>query len=333
MAKEKLFQVVENIVDWTQQGRYIYAELPQGVRLLENIPYKKASETEQEQTIEQQHEQSLETEESEKVKLKLQNQANLLDIIYPAVQLERYPVVINIHGGAFAHNTKNRGYRDYAVRLAGDMFVVVNANYRLSQEAIFPAQIQDMLDILRFVEQNAAEYSFDTSRVFLIGDSAGAYLSAMTECVLTNEALRKYYEFDTTIQVKAIALNSGMFDFTTFLGPDSYFPFKKEYIYQFFGSSEIEQTEHFQYSSVFSYVTGKFCPTYIMDTDMLSFAAEARRLARCLKEHKVKHVLHIYSRKKMLIHAFNTYGKYPESAEVLQETFAFFHKHLNDLAE
>ena len=65
--------------------------------------------------------------------------AHKLDIIYPMEKSDKYPFIINIHGGGFAVNTQDRIYRNYALRLAGDRYAVVNINFRLSTQITFEA--------------------------------------------------------------------------------------------------------------------------------------------------------------------------------------------------
>src|SRR5512143_1634862 len=58
-------------------------------------------------------------------------------------------------------------------------YAAVSINYRLSQEAIFPAVIYDIKAAVRWVRANAATYNFHRDRVAAWGSSAGGYLAAM----------------------------------------------------------------------------------------------------------------------------------------------------------
>jgi acetyl esterase/lipase len=56
---------------------------------------------------------------------------------------------------------------------------VASLNYRWSNNAVFPAQIQDCKGALRFLRAHADEYSLDADRFGVFGDSAGGHLAAL----------------------------------------------------------------------------------------------------------------------------------------------------------
>jgi acetyl esterase/lipase len=63
-------------------------------------------------------------------------------------------------------------------------FAVASINYRLTQEAIYPAQIEDCQAAIRFLRSHASEYNIDPKRVGVWGVSAGGHLAALigTSC-------------------------------------------------------------------------------------------------------------------------------------------------------
>lgn len=104
---------------------------------------------------------------------------NVCDIYLPAAAspAKPCPVVVWIHGGAFRLGDK----RNIAMpaRLIDAGFAIVSINYRLSQQAIWPAQLEDLANAIGFVRANAAEYGFDAGRLAAFGSSAGGHLAAM----------------------------------------------------------------------------------------------------------------------------------------------------------
>ena len=251
-----------------------------------------------------------------------------LDIIYPSNERDSYPFIINIHGGSFSMHSKEKLYRNYGMRLAGNKFAVVNINYRLAPDNIYPTQVEDVLMAIKFISRNACDLKLDKNNMFIIGGSAGAYLAAITACILSNDALMQRYGFYSDVVCRAIAANSGMYDFTTLMDKDISFPMKRKMIEILFGRRDFANSLHYPYSSVLTYVNGKFPPTYLMDTKKQSFEKEALRFADVLKKHNVNYKLHIFEKKDNLIHAFNIISKYPQSHVVLEETFAFFNANL-----
>ena len=58
-------------------------------------------------------------------------------------------------------------------------FAIVSINYRLSQHAIWPAQLEDLANVSRFLRTEAVEFGFDTDRLAAFGSSAGGHLAAV----------------------------------------------------------------------------------------------------------------------------------------------------------
>jgi acetyl esterase/lipase len=86
------------------------------------------------------------------------------------------PLIINIHGGAFRGGSKDMGVPvDYLAR----GYAVASINYRLSQHAIFPAQIEDCKAAVRWLRAHAARYHLDPAHFAAWGSSAGGHLAAM----------------------------------------------------------------------------------------------------------------------------------------------------------
>jgi acetyl esterase/lipase len=99
------------------------------------------------------------------------------------------PVVVNIHGGAFRMGDKNMGVNEFIGLVAGGDYAAVSINYRLSGQAIWPAQIHDCKAAIRWVRANARKYNFDSENVGVIGGSAGGHLAAMLGTSGSVEAL------------------------------------------------------------------------------------------------------------------------------------------------
>lgn len=86
------------------------------------------------------------------------------------------PVLVSIHGGGFQHGEKSveRGLRE-ACLAAG--ISVVTISYRLSKDAIAPAQFEDGARAIQFVRYNAKQWNIDPKRIAANGGSAGAGIS------------------------------------------------------------------------------------------------------------------------------------------------------------
>ena len=104
---------------------------------------------------------------------------NKLDIYLPATGNGPYPVVMNIHGGAFMRGDKGDYKLNAPAAALARGYAVVSINYRLSGEAPMPAAIYDAKAAIRWVKANAKEYGFDPDRIAVWGDSTGGNLAAM----------------------------------------------------------------------------------------------------------------------------------------------------------
>ena len=86
------------------------------------------------------------------------------------------PLIIRVHGGAFRMGSKNAGV---PLAYLSDGYAIASLNYRLSQHAIFPAQIEDCKAAVRWLRANAKKFNLDPSRFGAWGPSAGGHLAAM----------------------------------------------------------------------------------------------------------------------------------------------------------
>ncbi|MBE0673632.1 MAG: alpha/beta hydrolase, partial [Bacteroidales bacterium] len=90
-----------------------------------------------------------------------------------------YPVILYIHGGAFKFGDKRDGQVTPMLEGLKRGYAVVSINYRLSGEAIWPAQIVDCKAALRWIRANSREYKLNPDKIAAWGGSSGGHLSAM----------------------------------------------------------------------------------------------------------------------------------------------------------
>jgi acetyl esterase/lipase len=99
-----------------------------------------------------------------------------LDLYLPAKADGPVPVVVWVHGGAWQGGSKDRCP---AVPFVGKGYAVASVNYRLSQHARFPAQIEDCKASVRWLRAHAREYNLDAEHIGAWGASAGGHLVAL----------------------------------------------------------------------------------------------------------------------------------------------------------
>lgn len=108
------------------------------------------------------------------------------DIYLPKVEKESYPVVVHIYGSAwFSNNSKGAADLGTIVKALLDAgYAVVCPNHRSSGDAKWPAQINDIKAVIRFIRGEAKTYKFDSSFIATSGFSSGGHLSSV--CGTTN---------------------------------------------------------------------------------------------------------------------------------------------------
>jgi len=94
------------------------------------------------------------------------------------------PLVIWVHGGGWSRGDARQSgaFTDWPGvlgMLAARGYVVASVDYRLSGEAKFPAQVQDVKAAIRFLRSKASDYGIDPARVYLWGGSAGGHLAGL----------------------------------------------------------------------------------------------------------------------------------------------------------
>lgn len=109
---------------------------------------------------------------------------NVLDLYLPE-GVQDPPLVVWIHGGGWRTGDKSNPVGLKAFLDAG--FAVASINYRLSQEATWPAQLEDLKSAFAFLREHAAKYGYDAGRIASFGASAGGHLSAVAGIVLAGD--------------------------------------------------------------------------------------------------------------------------------------------------
>ena len=93
-------------------------------------------------------------------------------------KIPSWPCVVYIQGSAF-HEQEIYLQLIRHIRLAQKGFAVAIVQYRPSDMAPFPAQMQDAKTAIRFVRKHADEYHIDPERIAVAGDSSGGHTALM----------------------------------------------------------------------------------------------------------------------------------------------------------
>lgn len=102
-----------------------------------------------------------------------------LDLYLPETE-EKLPLFVLVHGGGFVYGDSQTRQVQWMYRYFRDHgYACATVNYRLAQEAAYPAAVEDVKAAVRFLRANAQTYGYDADRIAIWGESAGGYLAAM----------------------------------------------------------------------------------------------------------------------------------------------------------
>jgi acetyl esterase/lipase len=105
------------------------------------------------------------------------DEAQSLDIYFPESRAkDPLPLLVWIHGGGWSGG--NKAQPPFLNQLQRG-YVVASIEYRFSQKAKFPAQIQDCQAAIRWLRGSAEKYRIDPDRIGVGGGSAGGHLAAL----------------------------------------------------------------------------------------------------------------------------------------------------------
>lgn len=99
----------------------------------------------------------------------------LLDVTVPD-NVDRPPLVIWIHGGGWRGGSHKANRMPWIVEYG---YAMASISYRLTDRAVFPAQIHDCKGAVRWLCANAERFGYDATRIAAAGSSAGAHLAML----------------------------------------------------------------------------------------------------------------------------------------------------------
>lgn len=248
----------------------------------------------------------------------------LLDLYLPKNMNAPVPVILWIHGGGWLVHSK-----EYYVPvwMVDHGYAIASINYRLSYQAIFPAQLVDAKAAARWLRAHGEEYNLDIDHMGAWGNSAGGHLAALLGT--TGET----YEFDRgnnlsfSSQVQAVCDYYGPIDLTNMnhpevatdhLAPDSLGS-------QLVGASVSEHPEIAAHANPISYLPGKVPPFLMVhgNKDDLVHYSQSVMIYEALQKAGADASLHIVDGAG---HGFEVFGQ--DCSEVEEIVRAFFDKHL-----
>ena len=120
------------------------------------------------------------------------NPRHTLDVYRPEVMNEeKLPTVVYFHGGGWDHGNKESAERRFK-HFYDTGYLFISVGYRLSDEEAWPAQIDDAVAALKFVQTQMPEV--DVERIALWGSSAGGHIAGLLAGGCRNDSLQTFPE-------------------------------------------------------------------------------------------------------------------------------------------
>lgn len=151
--------------------------------------------------------------------------AQLKDLVYKSIDstelhLDAYfknqntlqPAVILIHGGGWKSGDKSQ-MQFLAQEIAAQGYACFCVEYRLSDEAKYPAAVIDVKTAIQYVKSNAANFNIDINKVAVLGCSSGGQLAALVGTTNGNKVFEAQNDLNQNSNVQAIINMDGILAF------------------------------------------------------------------------------------------------------------------------
>ena len=241
------------------------------------------------------------------------------DIFKPEVEKDKeMPVIVTIHGGGLVEGDR-KITRDFNRALAGHGYLVFSVEYRLAPRANCAQQLDDVCAGMDLIGRELVSYNVDFSRIYLIAESAGAYLATYVTAMKYSEKLQKAIGYEPSKMIfKAVGLISGMF-----------YTRKKDLIgyllsAMFFGKME-ESTEFIKYMNPENpEIIDNLPPAYLI-TSRGDFLNNYTLMFHDALKRQGKKTHLLYYGDKNLGHSFvSIYPYHEKSEDAIQKMLAWF---------
>lgn len=250
-----------------------------------------------------------------------------MDLFRPEKATKNIPVIIYIHGGGWTTGSKETSARQCAI-FAREGYLVINMEYRLGPKYKHPAQIEDIANVLRWLNKHAKKFNADTSKIFFAGSSAGAHLSCLSVCIATNDSLRESIGIDFPIKTNQVAgslLIYGGYNMETIV--NSGFFMIKTMVKSYTGTKNPAAYELKDQISPVHHITNNFPPAFITAGERDPLYGQTLELIDALKEKGRFYETLLFNKKiKNAKHAFINFYYRECSKQAYEKMIAFLKK-------
>jgi acetyl esterase/lipase/lysophospholipase L1-like esterase len=221
------------------------------------------------------------------------NRQLMLDAFVPTKsgKIKRTAVII-LHGGGWRSGNRTQHY-PLAERLASLGYVCFTPEYRLSTEALYPAAVNDIKSVVQWVRQNAKIYNIDSSKISVLGFSAGGELAAFVGATnAENKYLHTGCNNNYSARVNAVIDIDGTLSFVhpqSGEGDDSK---KKSAATNWFGYSKGDNPSLWADASPLSHVNENMAPILFLNSAVDRMHAGRDDFIKVLDKHNIYSEVH-----------------------------------------
>ncbi len=242
----------------------------------------------------------------------------------PAPGAAKLPLIVYIHGGGWQAGSKDQTTPSQWVSRG---YAYASLDYRFSQDAIYPAQIEDCKAAIRWLRAHAADYGYDPTRIGVRGESAGGHLVALLG---TTGQTRRFDVGENLDQSSAVSCVVDWFGPSDFLHWDDSVPGlliradkPDSYISKLLGGLVKDRQELAHAASPIEFVDAHSAPFLIVhgDKDNKVPLSQSQTLDAALKKAGVESAL-------IVVPGGGHNGPAFSRPNVVQPMFDFFDRHL-----
>jgi Esterase/lipase len=259
---------------------------------------------------------------------------NTFDLYLPKNQKKITDLVIWVHGGGYVGGDKMQ-IEEFASRLVADTNVAFIAmNYELAPDSKYPNQVNQLNDLITYLQGNKGKYPMDMSKIFLGGDSAGAQIALQYANLASNERYANRMDFKTSIDRKDIRGT------ISYCGPVDLAAFVKEHgdnqIWNYLlrniswsitGDKRWKTSQNIKEASIVENIDKDFPPTYVTDGNFYSFSDQGKALVAKLNDLGVDNKGRFFNKKELTPHEYQFNYKNKSALVCYEDTVSFINKY------
>lgn len=205
-------------------------------------------------------------------------------ISYMSDENRKYPVIVSVHGGGWFYGDKEL-YSHYCCLLAEHGYVVVNFNYRLSPQNKYSAAIEDVAYMVRYIHENSQILGIDMDNFYMVGDSAGAQLTANYCIIASNSDYREKLDFFTyDLLPKKVCLNCGAYNMAE----------RNDNVSAWYLKNAVTEEQYKLFKDQLDYVNADFPEAYLMYSVNDDLSSHTKVLDEVLNKVGIAHITKAY---------------------------------------